>query len=285
MTDASNTGRTSQDQRSDARLPTVHVATVIGMALVTFALAIGLHELGHAAAAWSVGGDPAIVSSTDMRGDLSALDRWGYLWTGAAGSLVNWVLAGLGLRSALRAKRNETRVAAWIFAAVNGLIPSVYMVASPLMGFGDWATVISQFENRWLVRLAVGAIGVGLAAWWVRRVGPLLERHLAALPRADREAAAITLTRTVWLAGGGLGLAAALSSPLGPLWAIPIGVGSTIGTTWPLLPMGRVAGGRALAAPEPHAATVLVPRSSWWVLVGGGAGLAFAWFFGRGIPL
>jgi hypothetical protein len=223
---------------AEAPTPTVDVPTVVGMSVVVFAVALAVHELAHAVVASLHGADPALVSSTDMRGDMSALDQGATAWTAAAGSLANWGLAFLGLAILHAATGPSGRILGWIVAAVNGLIPATYMIASPLIGFGDWMTAIARLDARAPLRVVVGVVGVGLLAGWARLLGRRLELLLDPVADTRREHSAVRLTRTVWISGGTLALAASLFSPLGPFWAIPIALGSTLGTTWPLLPIG-----------------------------------------------
>lgn len=257
----------------------VHRPTVIGVAAVVFATAIGLHEAGHAAAAWSVGGNPSLVSSTDVQGDFESVSRLGILWIGVAGSLVNWVVAVGSLALLASVRDGSASFFAWLSAAVNGLIPAVYMVVSPLLGFGDWISVLGRFQPELSLRLLTAAIGLGLGLAWYRLCARRLEPLLAGLLPAERRGRAGKLATTSWLTGGGLALTAALFSPLGLAWALPIAAGSTLGTTWPLFLMSRAAAARV----GPHGRAVPIGPSRGWSAAGAAVGLAFVALLGPGV--
>lgn len=292
MTDGPNRTGTPQDLPARAVAdpvdpgPPIDLPTVAAMSLVVYAVGIAMHEWSHAAAAWMVGGVPALISSTDMRADVSEVRPGGLVWIAAAGSAANLVLAILGLGMLHAAGSSTVRVFGWLVAAVNGFVASVYLIASPLIGFGDWMTAISKFDHQAWLRLVAAAFGVLLTAGWVALMSPRLMVLLRKLTPRDRAVSAPAFTRTVWMTGGVLGVLAGLFSPLGLGWAVAIGAGSTLGTTWPLLPMGRLAGEAEPGALEPgDRADALVPRSPGWLIAGAVVGALFVLTLGRGIPL
>ena len=90
------------------------------------------------------------------------------------------------------------------------------------------------------------------------------------------------LTRCAWLSGGAVAVAAALWSPLGLTWAVPIAAGSTLGTTWPMMGAARLAAERR---PGTDVDSPGIGPSHLWMAGGAILGLAFVGFVGRGIPV
>lgn len=261
-----------------------HLPTLIAIAILVFAPAILLHELAHAGIAQLVGGDPTLVSSTDMRAELSAVGRWGILAIGASGSAANWLLAGVGLLGLRYGRTSAARWSAWLVTAVNGFLPAWYLAASPLIGFGDWMTVIRRFEPQAALRVGATLLGLGLTwVWWRLATSTLTELAVDSASSASAQTPSLEArTRLAWMTGGGLAVLAATLSPLGLGWALPIAAGSTLGTTWPMMPAAREAASRIARSgrsPAPVAASRGV------VIAGALAGVLFVVFVGRGIPL
>jgi len=241
-----------------------------------------VHECAHALAGWSAGGVPTLVSSTDTQGDWSRLGERGVLWVGVSGSLANavvslagWLLFRRGIGSP-----SASTVVPWLIFVVNAWMPTVYLVASPLLGFGDWSTVIAEFPNRGPLRASAVVTGLFLAAALWNGTCQTLARLVgngAAVTRVHRAA---VLTRTAWACGGAAAVLASLFSPLSLVSAVPIAVGSTLGTAWPM-----VAAATSVAK-IPVPGTPLEVRRSWPVLfVGSMAGLVLVFVFGPGIDL
>lgn len=261
-----------------------HLPTTAALAVVTYASALMLHEIGHALAGAAVGGTPTLISSTDLRGDWSSVSTPGFLLIGISGSLVNWILAGLGL-ILLRRKTPASahlKFLAWLLLAVNGFMASVYMVVSPLLGFGDWATLLGRLSARWPLRLVTALVGGVLTLWWFRLSARWLACLVAGAGVEARLGTARALVASSWCTGGVLSIMAALFSPLGLAWAVPIAVGSTLGTTWPLLPAARSAAEQGCEEPVGLNG---ISRSWAWQLGAVAVGLVFVFGFGPGIRL
>lgn len=204
---------------------------------------------------------------------------------GLSGSLVNWLLAlgGLALLASGRLKSAAARYFAWLLAAVNGFVAGVYMVASPLVGFGDWMTIFRRFSAQQPLRVVTAAVGLVVTLLWARASARLLARTLVGASSSERGEYALRLVRVSWASGGGLALLAATLSPLGPGWALMIAAGSSFGTTWPLLPVARMAARIEPTQGQPGATAV--ERDRRWLAAAGLAGGAFVIVFGHGIRL
>jgi hypothetical protein len=197
---------------------------------------------------------------------------------------MNWLLAVLGIIWIQRARpTSSARFFPWLLLAVNGFIPSVYMVASPLVGFGDWMTILSRFEHQLLLRIFIVIIGINVTFAWFALVSRWLTRIVAGVPEGGRIPLARRLTLTAWLTGGALAIAAALLSPLGFPWALLIAAGSSLGTTFLMLPAARLAdpGGRRVA---PTAWDGVGP-SILWIFTGTALAAIFVFVLGPGIEL
>jgi len=262
----------------------IHLPTVVAMAVVVYAATIALHELGHVATGLLAGGDPGFVSTTDTRGDWSALGRTGYVAVGAGGSLVNVLLAALGLALLARRPRPSGRLFAWLLFAVNGSLTGFYLLVSPLAGFGDWDTVASRFAPSWPLRLGLAAAGAALTVWVTQAAGKRLAPFVAMLPSGERETGSLALARTCWLTGGALAVAAALWSPLGLGWALLVALGSTLGCTWPLMPAARLAA-RQATEPANQGGRILVPMNHTWIVAGTLVAALFIFVLGPGLEL
>lgn len=249
--------------------------TAIAIAWIVYAAAIVLHEAGHYVAGLLVGGAPTLLSTTDLRGSWEGVSAAGLVAIGASGSMVNVVLAVAGwLLARARPRSAALRWLAWLTVAVNGFIVGLYMIVSPALDFGDWNTILRSFAWHQGLRVAFVLIGIVATLRWFQLV-----RNLAggAVPGLGAGWGA-PLVRIVWLASGALAAAAALLSPLGWRWAIPISIGSTLGTTWPMVVAARAAargasgdGGETLRA------------SPAWIAAGSATALVLVLVFGPGV--
>ena len=266
-------GGTSQHASPD--LPTVAAAGIL-----VYATALMAHELAHALVGQLVGGTPTLVSSTGTRGDWSTLGAPGILAVGVSGSLANLVLAVSGWTVARRGRGAPTAVTAlgWLLFAVNAWIPVTRLVVSPALDIGDWSTVVSAFPAQGPLRASLTVAGLFLVALLWKETAPSLARTVGGGSRAGREARARRLVRAAWLSGGVIALVASLLGPLDASWAVAVGAGSTLGTTWPILP----AAARVTEHPVPGR-PLRLPRTPWLLLAGTIAGLVLVLVFGPGL--
>ncbi len=262
----------------------IHLPTVVAIAVTVYAVGIALHELGHVTAGIVVGGNPALVSSTDVRGDWSEVSRGGDVLIGISGSLVNWILAALGY-CMLRVRKisGASRYFAWLLMAVNGFFAFVYMAASPLIAFGDWVTILRGFPLETPLRVVTSAMGIALTCWWMRLSARQLAPLFPAPTQAARLAKAYPVTLTSWLAGGSIAAVASLLRPLELRWALIVAIASTFGTTWTLRPTARLAARHELSAEEGHAQSI--GPSVTWMVAGTAIGLAFVFWLGPGVAV
>lgn len=260
--------------------PGLDLPTLVAAGVLVVSTALIAHESAHALTGWALGGSPTLVSSTDTRGDWSGLGQLEILIVGASGSVVNGLVA-LGGWLVLRRAAGRPTVATLLGCltfTINGWIPTTYLVVSPLLGFGDWTTVIEAFPNRGPLRASAVATSLFVVGVLWRATVESLSRLVGNGAAVDRHRRAVRIVRTVWASGGLVSILAALFSPLALTWSVPIAAGSTLGTTWPLLP----AADRVAEHPVPGA-PLTVPRS-WPVIAAGAlAGLVLVAVFGPGV--
>lgn len=262
--------------------PALDPLTIVAVAVLVYSLTLALHEGAHALTSLAAGGTPTLVSSTGTRGDWSMLGELDVLLVGVSGSAVNTLMALAGWLTLRRylGRPSTGGVVAWLLFAVNGWVPAVYLVTSPLLGFGDWATIVAEFPNRGPLRASLTVTGLFICGLLWKETRASLARLVGNGSRADRGRRARRLVRLAWASGGAVALAASLVSPHELGRSVPIAVGSTLGATWPILP----AAGRVGEQPVPGA-PLNVPRS--WPLVGIGAlaGIVFVAVLGPGLRL
>ncbi|RIL09825.1 hypothetical protein DCC79_09885 [bacterium] len=142
-----------------------------------------LHELGHAAATWQVGGTVVgwawylFAGHVRYTGALTPLQDW---WIALAGNLVS---IGLGFVAAA-CLALPLRPAWFYLTLAFARVQLVYaLVGYPLLslgaGWGDWTTIYSRQGGPWAMAMAL-AHAAALAALW--RIGRS-ERYAAWMAR------------------------------------------------------------------------------------------------------
>jgi hypothetical protein len=204
------------------------IVTFLALGVVACTVADMTHEvLGHMTAAWLVGVRILSLSTVAIQtADASRL-------VAAAGTTANLVVGAfsLGLFSRPSMRTNGTYFL-WLFAAFN-LLNSGYLVASALMGTGDWAAVIRDLSPAWTWRCALGIVGatvyVGSVRWLARSMAHLVERKVVAL-RDLRH-----LVIAGYSAGGAVLTVASVFNPISPKLILISGFGASFGLSVGLL--------------------------------------------------
>jgi hypothetical protein len=244
--------------------------------------AIDVHESLHALVGLWMGGGTVTVSSTGVEGSWSAFRNAGWVLYGISGSLAN---AAIALGGWVFFRRSSTppgtkAVAGWAFFAINAWIPTLYLIASPALGFGDWMAVADRFAARGPVRASAALTGVFIAGLLWRATCDSLARLVGNGSREDRARRATRLVRIVWVASGAVALAAGVYSPEGLLRGAAIGAGTTLGGTWPILLAARRVGD----TPVPGG-PLEVRRSPGLILAGTLAAMSFIAYLGPGLRI
>ena len=256
--------------------------TVIAIAIIAYAGGNISHEIiGHCGTAALLGSKCGLISTSYIP-LATEIPTWKFRIVAIAGSAVNWIVAlvCLGLLRAWRNPSPGLRYILWLSVCVNLFIPSTYLLASPVIRFGDWHNIIFDLPQQFGWRIALTAAGV-VACWfsfWLCRAE--LGKLIGVGGRAARPAA-WALVAPAYVAGGIVTVTAALLSPLPVKWAQLQAAGGTFGLTFwlLLLPLG------ILEAPTRVRYPFMIPQSVGWILAGALCALAFVGVLGPGIPL
>jgi hypothetical protein len=250
------------------------IVTFSAMGVVACALADMTHEvLGHVTAAGLAG--VRIVSLSTVAIQTVEASRL----VAAAGTAANLVVGAVCLGLVNRtSKRTNWTYFTWLFAAFN-LLNSGYLVASALMGNGDWAAVIRGLSPAWAWRCALGIVGVtvyvGSIRWLARSMAPLVERKEVALQDLRR------LVLAGYLAGGAVLTAASVFNPISPKLILISGIGASFVLSAGLLRVPGILERRFSA--ESGAASAPSSLSVAWVGCALIVGIIFIAVFGPGI--
>jgi hypothetical protein len=210
------------------------------------------HEvLGHMVAARMVG--VRVLSLSTVAIQTATPNRF----VSAAGTLAN-VIAGAAALGLLARTTTFSSWALflWAFAAMS-LLNCGYLIASAVMGNGDWSLVIGGYAPAWLWRSVLALLGgaaYALSVHWLRR-------SMDRIVRSGAMSAAL-LKRFVWSAyiadGIVLTLAAALN-PISPMLIVISGLGASFGLTWGMLlvPSGDAQARTAVSVPVSRRAVTL----------------------------
>jgi hypothetical protein len=259
--------------------------TVAASGVIVYVLALTLHEVvGHLLPIVALGGRPALVATTDLRGDWGQLTATQLRWVAAGGSLVNLltaILCGVRLRrrEGLDGKR---RYFLWLLMTVSAYMPGSYLIASPILGVGDWAVFVSGLEPAWQWQALLVGSGLAICLIATRVSLAELEPFLSATQPERRDRANV-LTRLPYVAGGVVACAAAVPSPLGFMPALAIAGSATFGATWwifcmPWFVRQPLSSARSLPP-------VAIIRSRSWLVAGIFAAIGYIGILGPGIRL
>jgi len=249
------------------------IGAIAASAVLTVSLAAMCHEAGHVLAGRMAGGSPTLITATETKGDFDALSPAGFVALGISGSLVNVVFAALGWWALRRRPATaEGRLTAWFFFGVNGMIAALKMMGEPMMGFGDWMTILKPFPALGATRVAAAAAGTVAVAFMVRRSGAALSGLLPSGDPPRRRAEALRVISIGALASSVLLLIASVMSPLGLTRATLLALAAGLGPFFALL-----FGVRFVRGAEPEASEGAKPGGWPWYL-GAVAVTSLLWF-------
>jgi hypothetical protein len=170
----------------------------------------------------------------------------------------------------------------WLFATVNLLQATGYLMYSGLSDIGDWATVVRDLTPLWFWRGVLSLVGIStywLATRWA--MGELGRRLRTSSGARVVEASRYTLT--AYAVGVVLSLAAGLSEPGGAVVVLISGVAGSLGAA-----SGLVWGPQLLRDSrlgEPLEAPLRVTRDWRWIIAAGLIGPVFVLALGHGVRL
>lgn len=250
--------------------------TVIAIGIVAYAACDIVHEvLGHGLACALTGVQALSLSTVALQTGTSSR------FVAAAGSIANVVVGLLSLAAFRRGKSfGPARYFLWLFAAINLLNGTGYLLFSGLLDFGDCAVVISELEPHWAWRAFIGVAGAALYVGVVR----LMAAQAIVLVR-NSEIDRREMPRLIfpaYVAGGLLFVAGAALNPIGPSLILMSGVSSGFGAmaglaTVPKLVEDRTAGSASAAGP--------LRFSPGWVAAGSLVAWVFIAVLGPGVRL
>src|SRR2546423_1641304 len=254
--------------------------TVIAIAVIAYAGVNICHEIiGHCGMAVLVGTKCAWISSTHIP-LATQPPAWKYRIIVVAGSTANWTFAllCLGLLRSLRKVNPGLRYFLWLSLCVNLFLPSTYLLAAPVIKFGDSYILVSDLRAQFFWRSALVLAGA-LAFWLSFQLCRTELVRLIGVEGWNARSIAWELVAPAYVAGGVVTVTSGLFSQLEFKWAQLEAAGGTFGlTVWLLLlPFGIP----EPPAPEEH--PFVVPRRVGWIVAGALSALIFIGVVGRGI--
>jgi hypothetical protein len=250
-----------------------HLPTVLAIAVVAYAAADVAHELGHALVSLLSGYRIESIStvatqSTESSRPLAAAGTLANLATGA----IAWLLFRRGRRF------DAAAYFLWLFGCVSAMNVG-YLVASAILGSGDWARVIADLPPPFAWRVGMGITGLALYITVIREASLLMLGRVreGLVSAAELE----SLVVAAYLAGGLTMVAASLFNPIGFGLVLISGVGASFGLTCGLLRVPAVVSRLAGAGKGPVGQPLGPHRG--WIAAGVGAGILFIAVLGPGI--
>lgn len=252
------------------------LATVIAIAVIAYAADDTVHELiGHGLASLVLNVKILAISTIGLQ--TAESNRL----VAAAGAIAN-VIAGM---AALLLVNHTQRFGPWhyflwIFGFINLMNGTGYLMASALLGGGDWAVVIAGLNPPILWRVGMGLLGIALFTATVRWAASVMGRMVrqAAVNRNDLS----RLTVPAYLAGGVLFVAASVFNPVGPSLILGSGTGASFGLTFGLLLVPRILEDKT----EQQSLSGTSLQFSWgWLLAAIFVAAIFIGVFGPGVRL
>lgn len=260
--------------------------TVIAIAVVTHAVAVVVvHEgLGHGGACLLVGCRPQLLTTMQFQGGERSISSAGVRLIAAGGTLANLVAASIAV-ALLRRERERASAGTfflWLFATLNLLQATGYLMYSGVSNIGDWADVVRGFTPSWIWRGALTLLG-GVAYWLVTRwaMGQLGQRLRTT--GAARVAEANHYTLTTYAVGGLPALAGGLFEPGGAFIVLISAVAGSLGGASALLWGPQLLRDARLG--EPAGPAFHITRDWRWIIAGAVVALVFVLVLGHGISL
>lgn len=260
--------------------------TVIAVAMVTHVLAVPVvHEgLGHGGACLLVGCRPQLLTTMQFQGDERSISAAGVKLIAAGGTIANLVAASIAaaLLRRRRAHANAGTFFLWLFATLNLLQATGYLLYSGVSNIGDWAVVVHGVATPWFWRAALTLLG-GITYWLLVRWAMGQLGHRLRTTGAARVAEANRYTLTAYAAGGLLALAGGLFEPGGAFIVLISAVAGSLGGA-----SGLLWGPQLLRDPhlgEPAEPALRVTRDWRWIIAAAVAALIFVLGLGRGVAL
>jgi len=258
--------------------------TVAAIAVVTHAVSVFIHEaVGHGGTCVAVGCTPRLLTTMQFQGDENSLSRLAIDAISAGGTIANLVAAAVGALL-LRRHRGPARTGwffLWLFATVNLLSATGYLLYSGLANVGDWANIVRDLKPAWLWRLVLAAIGAPsywfAARWSMDRLG----RRLC--DAGSRVPAAYQYTLVSYIAMSALAIGGGMFEPGGAFLVLISAAAASLGG------MSALAWGPQLLQDprlgKPSEESLQITRHAHWIIVAGLVAVVWMAVLGRGLSL
>jgi hypothetical protein len=229
----------------------VDARTAVAAGVLATTLGVGAHESAHALAGWLSGGDVVLVSAIGVEGYWSTLRNAGWFFLATGGSMAQGLLALGGWLVFRRAAGTShvTALTGWALFAVNAWMPTMLLVASPALGFGDWMDLLQRFASLGPIRVSATVTGLFVAGLLWKGTCETLARLVGGGASGPRTERAVRVTTSVWLGCGLVAGAAGALAPSGPGVGMAIALGWSLGSVWPILVAARRVGERPVPGP------------------------------------
>ena len=251
--------------------PSIDIPTLVAISVVAYALVIIGHEvIGHGGVCLLVGGELRAVTSTDLYCSFTNAIEWKYKLMVAGGPLVNFLSVVLSLALIYNWKRNlHITYFLWVFLNLNLFLASSYLIGSPLLGFGDWNSLVSDLPLSIVWRIILSLVGIGFSFWGIKiSLNALAFRFRWA--KNDSDNWIKLLSRVPPFTVGIISILMGLVSPLDTRWSMSLAVLSFVALLW----MFNLYAWELPASNENHLPEISLKRNSFW-LVGGAIAFIF----------
>jgi len=257
--------------------------TIAALAILAYFLATVVHEgIGHGGACALLGGRLVLVSSVHCDCDYQSISRPRQRAIEAAGTAANFAL-GLGCALAIaffELPSPAWRYFLWLSAMINLFQAGGYLLVSPFGRFGDWNNVLDGVDAQLAWKLALTAAGllisIATLQFGCRQLGFFLSPE-----DPLRGSQAWLLTALPFAIGAIVSCAVALLNPVDKLLVFTSAAAATLGGTFWILWIGRLAPGIAPRTARPIAlasnpmaiALAVVALGLWAFVLGPGASI------------
>ena len=185
--------------------------TIIALAVIACALVTVVHEgVGHGGACVLSCGKPQLMTSMQFQGDDRGLSTAAVKFIAAGGTIANLIFAAVAIML-LKRRADGTWFFLWLFASMNLMLATGYLLYSGLANIGDWSVIIRGWSPGWFWRVTLALVGGGTywltVKWAMRTLGSRLGE--------DRVRGANSLSLVSFITGGVLSLLAGLFDPGG----------------------------------------------------------------------
>ena len=249
---------------------------MIAIALVAYAACDMVHEvLGHGVACALTGVRALSLSTVALQTDS------GNRFVAAAGSIANVAAGLLALTLFRRGKTfGAARYFLWLFAAINLLNGTGYLLFSGALDFGDWAVVIAGLEPHWVWRAVLVMTG---AVLYVAAVRLVAARVIPPVQRGEIDRLEMPrLVFPAYVAGGLLFIAGAALNRISPGLILTSGVSSGFGAMAGLALVPKLV---EKGTKESAAVATPLRFNLAWIVAGMIAAVAFVAILGPGVRL